>query len=367
MAESKAEELHGEMVDGLQRWRIHWPRAYPVATFQRQPAWRKPIWHLQDHLDPRNVQIVGEVIDAFRPDFINIHYLQGAGYNALAAIAKRDVPTVYVVNELGLACIRMSMFKHGRQCEKQCFSCRLSSRFKAHEVGRVPRFGFWSPSKAALDQLGALFPLGDRPRTHVVYPNRYTRPTVARKDSGPLRFTYVGRLHPSKGVDVLLEAAAPLAETNAFTVRIVGSGPNEQELRARWHDKPWVSFAGHVDQQQVANEIASGDVLCVPSVWPETLGMVIVHALLLGTPVLGSNIGGIPELVRSGANGLLLPPGDVAAWRTALASILASPERLRGWRDYAIAHAADFDQDTLGNRVLTFMNSVLRGEKAPSR
>jgi glycosyltransferase involved in cell wall biosynthesis len=362
-ATSPEDQLMGQMVDGVRTWRLWWPRAYPIAKFQQQPGWKKPLWHLQDHLDPRNAAMLGKVVDSFMPDFVNIHYLQGIGYNALAELARRDVPSMYVVNDLGLACVRMSMFKAGRQCQGQCRVCALSSRYKLDQVDKFRRIGFWSPSRATLQQLNEYFPVARFPNAAIVYPNTYARPSVAASASDHVRFVYVGRLHALKGVDVLLDALVPLASRFRFTLRIVGGGPAEAELRAKYGHHDWLSFAGHVSQTEVADNIASGDVLCVPSIWAEALGMVVVHALTLGVPVIGSNIGGIPELVRDGQNGMLAPPGDVEAWRRALEGVLTAPQILAGWRADAAAHTGDFSQDALGARVLAFMASIQAGQR----
>jgi glycosyltransferase involved in cell wall biosynthesis len=100
-------------------------------------------------------------------------------------------------------------------------------------------------------------------------------------------------------------------------------------------------------------------VLCVPSIWFENSPGVLIQALGLGLPVLGSNIGGIPELVEHGQNGLVLPPGDVEAWRSALEDLLQAPERLSDWRNHALAHASRFEQDYLGKLTLEFIETVI--------
>jgi glycosyltransferase involved in cell wall biosynthesis len=362
-AASPDEEMVGQMVDGIRTWRLSWPRPYPIAKFQQQPGWKKPLWHVQDHLDPRNAAMLGKVVDSFAPEFVNIHFLQGIGHNALTELARRDVPSMYVVNDLGLACIRMSMFKSGRQCEGQCRMCALSSRYKLAQISKLKRIGFWSPSRATLQQLNTYFPVSRFPNAAIVYPNTYARPSVAATSSDHIRFVYVGRLHALKGVDVLLDALSPLAAKYRFTLRVVGGGPAEADLRQKYGHHDWLSFAGHVSQTEVADNIASGDVLCVPSIWAEALGMVVVHALTLGVPVIGSNIGGIPELVRDGQNGELVPPGNVEAWRKALEGVLADPQKLAHWRADAAAHMGDFSQDALGSRVLDFMAAISAGQR----
>jgi len=73
---------------------------------------------------------------------------------------------------------------------------------------------------------------------------------------------------------------------------------------------------------------------------------------------MGSDKGGIPELVTHGENGVLVPPGDVDAWREAIRSILDDPSQLEKYRRNANLRSAEFDQDYLAGRVLDFFEEV---------
>ena len=88
-AQRPADELHGELVDGLRVYRLHLPRLYPVYRFAAAKAWQKPLWHVQDHVDPHNRRIASSVLDAFRPDVATLHVVQGLGYNVLSELAAR--------------------------------------------------------------------------------------------------------------------------------------------------------------------------------------------------------------------------------------------------------------------------------------
>jgi glycosyltransferase involved in cell wall biosynthesis len=74
--------------------------------------------------------------------------------------------------------------------------------------------------------------------------------------------------------------------------------------------------------QDISNIMVNSDILCIPSIWAENSPGVVIHALSLGLPVIGSDKAGIPELVEDGKNGLLVPPGDMLAWQVALERIL---------------------------------------------
>ncbi len=350
---------------GVSVVRRNFPRPYPVHEFPNSPQWKKPLWHLQDSLDPRNPGIVGKVLDDIQPDAALVHYVPGIGYNALEALSSRDIPTVYYLHDLGLACTRMSMFRGGHDCGSQCLNCKVSSAYRLRRIAEFGRIGFVSPSRANLNRLQQLLPLGQYPSTVIPNANRYPAATVAPvAPGGVLRVLYVGRLHAQKGVEVALEAVAALvAAGRPIRMRVVGGGPTEPALRERYEALPWCSFAGHVSAEEVSNEMVDADVLVVPSVWLENAPGVAIQALGLGLPVIGSSIGGIPELVDEGRTGLLVEPGNVGAWTAALQRLFDEPELLGSWRERARARAPEYEQGALGRRHLAFMELVMQSRR----
>lgn len=358
-APKKEDEVSDQLSDdGVRLWRVSTPRAYTVFEAVGAPGWKKPFWHAQDILDPRNEKIIADVVDAFRPDFVNVHYLQGLGYNGLKVLGARDLPTAYTLHDIGLACVKMSMFSGGRECEGLCTTCALSAKVKRSYIESVPRIGFISPSRANLDRLSSLQPIEPYPRAHILNATRYPKPTVEREPSDKLRLLYVGRIDTTKGVDLLLQAVTPLAETHDFHLKIVGTGPIEGALRETYAGKPWVEFTGHVPLQAATDAMATSDMLMIPSIWLENSPGVVIQALGVGLPVMGSDKGGIPELVSHGVNGLLVPPGDVEAWRNAIRGVLDNPAQLEAYRQNAGSRAAEFDQDYLARKVLAFFEEV---------
>jgi glycosyltransferase involved in cell wall biosynthesis len=358
-AKAPKEQKFGEMVDGMKVWSFFMPRPYPIFKQGRvEKKYLKPLWHLQDHLDPRNASRIAGVLDEFKPDFCNVHYLTGLGHNILPELGKRDIPVMYVLPDMALSCLRLTMFVNGKTCETQCAPCKISAGYKRRGIRAMKRIGFSSPSKANLDRNARFQPLGDYPTAHILNANKYPAPTVQRKPSDAVRFIYTGRIESAKGVDVLLTAAEALVDRWNFTFKIVGGGSYEPELRERFGKHKWIEFTGHVPLQRAIDSIAGSDMLCIPSIWLENSPGVVIQALGMSVPVIGSDVGGIPELVQHDENGLLVAPGDVEAWRQALETILSEPERLARYQHNAASRAGEFDQDFLGRRYLQFMNEI---------
>ena len=358
-AKNRSEISSGEIINGFKTWRVWMPRLYPKFYFAKAKLWQKPIWHLQDHFDPRNRKIMAAVLDQFKPDQVNIHVLQGLGYNSLAEIAKRNIPTAYYLHDLSLICFRMAMFKEGKECSGLCAPCRLSASYKFHQIKKFSQLGFCSPSQANLKKVAQFLPIKRWPHTAIMNVNRYPTPTLSRSESNIPRLLYVGRLHNSKGIPLLLNALKKLSASHAFNLIIIGSGPEEAHYRAQFGKESWCHFTGFISQQEISDYMINSDLLCLPSIWMENSPGVAIHALSLGLPVIGSNKGGIPELVEHEKNGLLVEASDQVAWEQALEQILVAPHRLQQWRDYAVAHKMKFDQDYIGNQMIQFIRQLV--------
>ena len=131
---------------------------------------------------------------------------------------------------------------------------------------------------------------------------------------------YTGRMHDGKGIFPLFEAAtAAMAVEPRLHCLWLGDGPDAPALRdlaaahpttGRHHFPGWI--------HDVHPYYSAFSMLAFPSIATETFGRVSIEAQAAGIPVLGSDIGGIPETLQAGVTGLLLPPGDVSAWRVAI-------------------------------------------------
>jgi len=141
---------------------------------------------------------------------------------------------------------------------------------------------------------------------------------------------YVGRLEPIKGPQFFVEAARLCLENNLLQRFIlVGEGSLRKELEEKvsfWGLKEKIVFVGWRDD--IADIMSIMDILVLPSL-NEAVGIVLLEAQSLGIPVVASEVGGIPEMIRDGQTGILVWPGEPAALALAINNLLFDPERLR--------------------------------------
>jgi glycogen(starch) synthase len=178
-------------------------------------------------------------------------------------------------------------------------------------------------------------------------------PHVARP-----RIGYVGRLAAQKRVDRLVEAFGRIREPASLVV--VGDGPDRARVHALAAGLPRVHLTGFVEHTAVPAVLASLDVLVLPSAYEE-MGSVLTEALASGLPVVASDVGGIPEVVRHGETGLLVPPGDVDALAAALDRLAADPALRARLSAGARARAAGYAWPRLAARVAAVYAGVRGG------
>ncbi|MEO8746969.1 MAG: glycosyltransferase family 4 protein [Rhodanobacter sp.] len=146
----------------------------------------------------------------------------------------------------------------------------------------------------------------------------------------PIVLGYCGRIHRSKGIFTLFEAAAAAMEQEPRLHCLwLGAGPDAQALRDRASAHPTGKrhhFPGWINS--VHPYYSAMSMLAFPSIAPETFGRASVEAQAAGIPVLGSDVGGVPETLNAGVTGVLIPPGDVDAWRIAILDMCEASRRL---------------------------------------
>ena len=186
---------------------------------------------------------------------------------------------------------------------------------------------------AVCESLGGLTLQTSPGLRYTVVPNgvdlaRFCPPGTERSNGRrTIRCLAVARLIERKGLGDLIRAFARL-ERGRFQLEIVGGGPDEAVLRglvSSYGLDQEVRFRGVLDRTAVAQRYREADLFTLPSS-AEAFGNVFAEALASGLPIVASNVGGIPELVEHGSNGLLVTPGDVEGLAGAIRYLAEDPK-----------------------------------------
>jgi glycosyltransferase involved in cell wall biosynthesis len=178
-------------------------------------------------------------------------------------------------------------------------------------------------------------------------------------DEEPILVT-VGRVAEVKRVDLQLRALARLKQGRLV---IVGDGPERRELEALAVElgiADRVTFTGALPHERSLLAIRAADVFLLTS-RTEGLSHVLLEAMQLGTPCIASAVGGNPEVIEAGVDGLLVPYNDVEALAAAIESLLADPARCRALAEAARRSIARFSWETLVDSTEALLCEVASG------
>jgi glycosyltransferase involved in cell wall biosynthesis len=164
-------------------------------------------------------------------------------------------------------------------------------------------------------------------------PRQATGPAMRRAE-GPLRFAYFGRIDPVKGLDIVVDALRLIPDMPVVLhiYGMVQPGCESYASRLKTSPDARVQFIAPMSPGEVGDAMAKYDFIVVPSRWLETGPLVVYESFAAGTPVLGSRLGGIAELVSDGVDGILVSPDNPNSWAniiSGLARDITRVDRLR--------------------------------------
>lgn len=178
---------------------------------------------------------------------------------------------------------------------------------------------------------------------------------IVRKTSPRPYVLYAGRLSPEKGILTLIEAAKQL---NGVDVKIAGDGPQRLEVQKAAENHPSIELLGFLPYASLERHIAESSGLVIPSECFENSPNVVLEAYSHSVPAIGSNIGGIPELIVDGQTGYLFEMGNPSDLAQKISAIVDHHSEL-GQNGNAFSRER-FNKETHYSRLMEIYNRVLR-------
>lgn len=278
---------------------------------------------------------VTRILKDFHPEIVHLQNIHSYLSPIIAQIAKEHgCRVVWTLHDYKLICPAYTCLRNGNVCEL-CFedkSCVLKNKcmknsLAASAIGyleakkwnrkRLERATdkFICPSSFMKEKMlqGGFDETKLSVLCNFVDPVKLERfaaaPLVAREDY----YCYVGRLSQEKGVATLLKAASQLP----YKLKIAGDGPIGNDLRNKYADCKNIEFLGHCDADAVSRLISNARFSVIPSEWYENNPLSVIESLCGGTPVVGADMGGIPELI-SDNSGIVFSSGEEKSLQDAI-------------------------------------------------
>ncbi len=267
-------------------------------------------------------------LDKNKFDIAHLHIYYGKLTSSIIGELKnRHIPIVQTLHEYKLVCPTYKMYD-GNQ---NCFTCTGNNFYKALTKS-CNRGSFSRTAFSVLESYVSLF-LGSQSKIdHFVTVSDFQKRQISEMGFDISNVTtihnfvdlpsndyssnfenyilYYGRIEKVKGIHILLDALKIL-DSNIKLV-IAGTGEYLSELEEKVKEdvklRSNVSFVGFKSGNELIRLVANSLFVVVPSIWFETFGLTVVEAMSFGKPVIGSNIGGISEIIENGYNGFLTEP-----------------------------------------------------------
>lgn len=276
------------------------------------------------------------ILEDFRPDVVHLNNIHSYLSPVLAQMASDyGAKVVWTLHDYKLVCPSYSCLNGGKVCEecfdnplavvgKRCMKNSLLAGVLAYAEAKK-----WSKEKLTAWTDVFLCPSrfmslkmeeGGLPPTKLYHLYNFISPemmefylqrgvNLKRQDY----YCYVGRLSPEKGIRTLLKVAAGLP----YELRVAGTGPLDEELRREFAACANIKFLGHCSLEKVQDLFANARFSVVPSECYENNPFSVIESLCGGTPFVGADIGGIPELANN-KNGIIFSSGDTKSLEFAI-------------------------------------------------
>lgn len=287
----------------------------------------------------------------WKPDLIHTNSLYGLSYTVWGAAKAVNIPVVHTLRDYALIDPRGVIGLTPNPI-------RLAHEHQTHHLAARHLAYVTAPSQRTLDAhlergFFANTPLARIPNCIAFEPSAVERMATEKCDrtNPEIRLLYAGTLAEYKGLDTLLEAFARTAGPN-LRLEICGSGRMESEVIRAERGDSRIHFWGQLRPASVQERMEQCDVMVVPSMWDEPFGRVVIEAFANALPVIGSDRGGVGEILRGSSGGLVFRSGDVEALCDAIVAVAERselPNLIHGATEslpeFSVErHAADFSR-----------------------
>lgn len=285
---------------------IYWKIRNIYWTYKKKDpnVFEKLVWHI---LDVNNVLYKFKLKKIFKeisPDVIHTNNLCGFSCQVWSVANKMHIPIIHTPRDYYLICAKRSMFKKS-ECLKQCKACKIFSYWNWRLSKKVD--GVVGISSFILNKHLALGYFPNAKVKAIIYNSVVCENDIKYNRAKTFSIGYIGAISEEKGVSMLVKAFSKIKDER-YSLLLAGrvDGQYKEEIETIASNCS-IRFLGFLRPDDFYKQI---DLLVVPSQWQEPFGRVVVEAICNGVPVIASNKGGIPEILKGRREGVVFTDED---------------------------------------------------------
>lgn len=334
-----------------------------VHSIGKSSKIKQAIWTLLDLYSFHSYKKIKSILKKERPDVVHMHTPLDLTLSAVKAVKDMKLPLVYTLHEYFLLCRRMTLLNNnGIICTTNninplCHIYRNFTRTISKDIDIVI-----APSQFILDLhiKNGFF----KDCRHVILPHGIELNNMPQKERRPKKdgdkfvILYVGYLNVAKGVHILIDAFKQI-KNDGIELHIIGGGILEEKLKNSAGDDRRIIFRGKIPFEDIQQHYARADLMVVPSIWYDVRPNVIIEAFREGLPVVGSNIGGIPELIQDNYNGFLFEPKNANQLKTIIENLMRDRALLEALGKNAIKFVSQFEMSSYLQKLTRVLEEAI--------
>lgn len=292
---------------------------YHPYEFYKKTFLVKPLWHLIDLFNLNAYFKILRILRNENPDVVHVHNYKGLSPLLFKAAKKLNIPVAFTLHGYSPICPRGTLVRSsGTICESSNFICKAYNLIQTELIENNVDV-LIAPSEFTLKTLHSNKIFTNTESFILRNPIEINKKRI-KKNYDTFDILFVGALSENKGIHILVDAFKEIS-SEKFRLHIVGKGYLEKKLRGLAEIDKRIIFHGFKSGEVLKNLYENSNITVVPSLGLEVFGMTIIESFVNSTPVIASNIGGIPEIVKDNYNGFLFEPGDVDELRGLLDSL----------------------------------------------
>ncbi len=310
--------------------------------------------------DYKLIKIFEKYLVRVKPDIVHIGHLSHLTIFIINIIKKYEIPIIFTLHDYWMMCIRGQLIQDDlslcsgpeiekcSECNKKYFTSRshakkeISNWLKTLKIINEHVDLFISPSKF----LQKKYIEYGIPEDKIIYMDYGFKKDlfngIKRSPSTKIRFGFLGRIVPVKGISLVIDAFNKIDHSKA-ELNIYGKLPSSHMYLKERCLNSAINFKGCYNYNEISNTLSNIDVLVTPSIWFENSPLVIHEAFLAKIPVITSNLGGMAELVIPKKNGLLFEPGNVEDLKKNMELFINNPKLIEKYSQETYVRSIEED------------------------
>lgn len=331
-----------------------------------------------------NKKKMEEALEDFKPDIVHLNNFQRQlSCSIIDPIKKRKIPIVFTAHDVQAICPAITMMDNDMNICEQCMNgkyincikkkCNKGSTLKS-VIGALEG-SFYRKNKIYTEKIDYIITPSEFYKTKLVEDGinenkikalhnfvELSQYDVKTIDEGYA--LYFGRLSKEKGILNLIDAFSKLEKG---TLYIAGEGPEKETIEYIIEDKNLkdrVKLLGFLNSDEMKEKISKCKFVVVPSIWYENCPYSVMETLAIGKPVIGADIGGIPELVKNNESGLIYKYDDINDLANKIKSLFEDENKVKQFSINAKQQAIEnYDKNNYYNKIIKIYEKFIKGVK----